>query len=82
MGEGKDFLSVQNTIFGNYSLTVGALLMCLFVGWTWGVKPALDSLTSGGHRLPAAPLWSALVRFVCPLAILVVLGFIISGASF
>ena len=83
LGPGKDFLSVQSILFGNYSLSIGAFLMCVFVGWRWGVGPALESLRSGGHRFPGAGLWTVLIRFFCPLAVLVVLGFILfSGASF
>jgi NSS family neurotransmitter:Na+ symporter len=83
LGEGKDFLSVQSIIFGNYSLSIGALFICLFVGWRWGVDKAVASLETGGHHLPATPVFSILVRFVCPVAVFAVLVFIlITGEYF
>ncbi|MEM8598502.1 MAG: sodium-dependent transporter [Bacteroidota bacterium] len=69
---GTDWLSLQDTIFGNWSLAIGALLLCLFVGWTWGVDRAQTSLESSGHKLPASGAWRFLVRYICPVAILIV----------
>jgi len=72
-----DFLTLNNNIWGNYSLSIGAILLCLFVGWVWGVPKALSSLEEGGYKMPASGLWAVLIRFVCPIAILSVLLFII-----
>ena len=77
LGTGLDFLSVQNIIWGNFSLSFGALLLCVFVGWKWGVPKALESLRSSGHDLPLASLWSVLIKYFCPLAIGIVLIYII-----
>ncbi len=77
LGTGLDFLSVQNIIWGNYSLSIGALLLCLFLGWKWGVPKALDSLAESGHSLPAPALYGVLIRYVCPIAIAIVLVYII-----
>jgi neurotransmitter:Na+ symporter, NSS family len=67
------FLDLQNIIFGNYSLSIGALLLCVFVGWKWGVGPAVASLEEGGNRLPARALFGFLLKYVCPAAIATVL---------
>jgi NSS family neurotransmitter:Na+ symporter len=67
------FLDLQNIIFGNYSLSIGALLLCVFVGWTWGVGQAVASLEEGGTRLPAHALFGFLLKYVCPAAIIAVL---------
>ncbi len=77
MGTGQSFLNLNNIIWGNYSLSIGALLLCVFVGWKWGVPAALGSLESSGHKLPASQLWSVAVRFVCPIAVGIVLIYII-----
>jgi NSS family neurotransmitter:Na+ symporter len=69
----NSFLDVQNILFGDLSLGVGALMLCIFVGWAWGVPKALEEIGAGGHRLPASGLWGVLVRFVCPLAVAAVL---------
>ena len=74
---GLDFLSIQNIIWGNYSLSIGALMLCIFVGWKWGVPKALASLEDSGNVLPARQLWSFLIRFVCPLAVGIILVYII-----
>lgn len=76
-GSGIDFLSLQNIIWGNYSLGIGALLLCVFVGWKWGVPKALESLESGGYSMPAGNIWGVLIRYVCPLAVGLVIAFII-----
>lgn len=67
-----DFLSVANVVFGNWFLSIGAVFICLFVGWKWGVENALAEIEAHGGRLPARQVWSLAVRFVCPLAITVV----------
>ncbi|NND70975.1 MAG: sodium-dependent transporter [Rhodothermales bacterium] len=74
---GLDFLSIQNIIWGNFSLSIGALLLCIFVAWKWGVPKAIESLEESGDSLPAKGLWSFLIRFVCPVAVGVILIFII-----
>ncbi|MGH9382122.1 MAG: sodium-dependent transporter [Thermoanaerobaculia bacterium] len=74
---GMSFLDLQNAIFGNYSLSIGALLICLFVGWKWGIGRALDNIEMGGGRMPGRRAFGFVVRYVCPLAIAFVLGFII-----
>ncbi len=76
LGMGLSFLDLQNIIWGNYSLSIGALGLCLFVGWKWGVPAALQSLQGGGHSLPAPMLWSVLVRFICPVAVGAILIYI------
>jgi len=77
MGLGIDFLSLQNVLWGNYSLSIGAVMLCIFVGWTWGVPKAIESLEASGHKFPASGLWSILIKYVCPIAIAIVLGYII-----
>ncbi len=72
-----DFLTLNNNIWGNYSLSIGAIMICLFVGWKWGIPRAVEALERGQHPLPAKALWSFLVKVLCPLAILAVLIFII-----
>ncbi|MBT8401160.1 MAG: sodium-dependent transporter, partial [Rhodothermia bacterium] len=77
-----DFLTINNNIWGNYSLSIGAILICVFVGWKWGVPKAVESLEVGGFKLPAAPLFGFLVRYVCPVAIAIVLAFIIITGNY
>ena len=62
---GKGFLDTQDILFGNISLSVGALLISVFVGWKWGVKKALEEM--GDFSLGA--VWSVLIRFASPVAV-------------
>ncbi len=85
MAGGTGFLGLINIVFGNYFLAIGAMFICLFVGWKWGVGKALDEMSAGGRELSAQELWEwvvsrpesivwgIMVRFVCPVAVLFVL---------
>ncbi len=77
-----DFLTLNNNIWGNYSLSIGAILICVFAGWVWGVPKMLASLEEGGFPLPASGLLAFLVKVVCPVAILIVLLFIIFTGTY
>ena len=72
---GKDLLSVMDFTFGELSLTIGGLLLCIFVGWVWGTARAREELSIGADRLSLSflSLWSFLIRYVCPVIILLVL---------
>lgn len=69
---GQGFLGFMDNLWGNYSLPIGATLLCIFVAWSWGVDKALASIEAGSHRLPGAGLWSFMIRYVCPAAVLFV----------
>lgn len=69
----KSFLDLQSIVFGNYTLTIGALLIALFVGWKWGVKAAIAEM----GVLPAAQVWSFCLRVLCPVAIVVLMVFVL-----
>jgi len=71
-----DFFGKLNFIFGNISLAVGALLICLFVGYVWGVKKAIQEISSGNTRFKLKPLWVFSVKFLSPIAIIFILIFI------
>jgi NSS family neurotransmitter:Na+ symporter len=72
---GRDFLGVMDFVFGNLSLTFGGLLLAILIGWIWGTRNASEELMLGaGPRFAALiPGWSFMLRFVCPLIIIVVL---------
>ncbi len=72
-GVNTDFLSLMLTVWNNWALPLGGLLMAVFVGWVWGPRNALAELTAEGQTMPGAALWVFLIRYVCPLAILFIL---------
>ena len=72
-GVGLDFLTLLFTVFGQYSLTVGALLISVFLGWYWGTKAASAEVEAGTGRFPLKRTWIFLIRFLCPVAITLIL---------
>ncbi|NNE71209.1 MAG: sodium-dependent transporter [Rhodothermales bacterium] len=82
LGTGVDFLTLNNNIWGNYSLSIGAISLCIFVGYKWGVPNALASLEASGHKLPAPALFGFLVRYVCPAAVGAVLIYVIVTGNY
>lgn len=80
-----DFLTLNNNIWGNYSLSIGAILLCVFAGWKWGIPNLLASLEDGpggGFPMPWKPVFTILVKYVCPLAVLITLLFIIITGNY
>ncbi|MEZ5316539.1 MAG: sodium-dependent transporter [Vicinamibacterales bacterium] len=77
-GVGMDFLSLMATIWNNFALPVGGLLLAIFVGHVWRTDRALEELNAGG-RMPMAGLWSFLIRWVCPAAIALIIIMTIRG---
>jgi NSS family neurotransmitter:Na+ symporter len=72
-------LDFANQYFGGMALVVGALLVSLFVGWKWGVGNAVEELERGRGTFRFGKAWGFLIRFVCPLAILMILFQILRG---
>ena len=70
---GTDFLTFLFTLFGQYSLVIGALLISLFVGWVWGVQAAGEEVRENDGKFPLGRVWSFLIRFICPVAITAIL---------
>jgi NSS family neurotransmitter:Na+ symporter len=74
-----EFWAKVDLIFGNISLAVGALLICLFVGWVWGVKKAIEEVKSGNRQFSIRFIWVFSVKFLSPIAIIIILIKIILG---
>ncbi|GAB4233989.1 MAG: sodium-dependent transporter [Acidobacteriota bacterium] len=78
LGEGyleifSGFLGAADFWFGKLSLVVGGLLICIFVGWRWGIDAALAEIRSSNPGFRFGTAWGVLIRFFCPLAIAVIL---------
>ena len=59
---------------GDLLLIVGALLTCIFIGWVWTVKSAAKEITHDGQKpFMLLGFWGFLIKFVCPLALVIVL---------
>ena len=68
---GKDILSAIDAAVSNLLLPVGGILIAIFVGWHVNRATTLDSAGFAPRRLGRAWLW--LLRFMVPLAVLLVL---------
>jgi NSS family neurotransmitter:Na+ symporter len=71
-----DFMGKMDFIFLSLFLPIGALLICLFLGYVWGMKNAAQEVLSGNPRFKLRPLWSFSIKFLSPIAILIILYFI------
>ncbi|MPY89853.1 MAG: sodium-dependent transporter [Luteitalea sp.] len=76
-GLGLDFLTLMSTIWNNFSLPIGGLLTAIFVGYIWRVEGALSELLAEHAWFPYPRLWGRIVRYVCPVAIVVIILFTI-----
>lgn len=75
------FFGIMDYIWGNISLALGALLISVFVGWSWGTGRAIEELQqgSGDTFTGIAPkIWSIFLQYVCPVVIAIILGNIVS----
>jgi NSS family neurotransmitter:Na+ symporter len=67
---GISFLDLMDFVFGKVCLALTGLVLCLFVGWRWGVANALAGSRQPGWLLIA---WHQLICVVCPVLIFAVL---------
>lgn len=44
------FFDVMDHLASNWMLPLGGLFICLFVGWVWGTKHAVDEIRHGSHN--------------------------------
>jgi neurotransmitter:Na+ symporter, NSS family len=72
---GIDFLSLMNIVWSDFALPVGGLLIALFVGYAWPSDGAIEELRAEGAWVPYPHVWRALVRYVCPVAIFLIIIF-------
>ena len=61
------------TLWNNFALPLGGFLIAIFVGRTWGVKHALAEIERQDTWLTGRALWSFLIRWVCPVAIAMII---------
>lgn len=70
---GKNLFDFLDYITANYFLTIGALIICLFVGWKLDRKIIEDEITnSDSLKIKYMKAYIFLVKFIAPLAIAIV----------
>ncbi|RMG20669.1 MAG: hypothetical protein D6732_28505 [Methanobacteriota archaeon] len=79
---GMDFLSLMSFLWGDLSLALGALLLCLYVAWVWGIHKATEEIQLGSNFFQSRPLnlpftygqmWGFFIRYICPIFIFIIL---------
>lgn len=71
-----DFMGKFDVIFANIMLAIGALLICIFVGWVWGIKTPVKEIRSGNASFTIRPLWVFSLKFLSPVVLIIILIFI------
>ncbi|MDW7679634.1 MAG: hypothetical protein SCK70_03670, partial [bacterium] len=76
VSENFGFLYMMNALFGNYSLSIGALFIAVFAGYKWGVRAVSREIEREGNVFYLKKVWMFLIRFICPAAIFFILAYI------
>ncbi len=67
---GKNFFDLLDFLTSNILLPLGGLMMCIFIGWVWGVDKAAEEIKQGGKfAFKLAAFWGFLVKYVAPIAV-------------
>jgi len=66
------FLGLFDKIWGNFSLSIGAFCIALFVAYAWKTTNAIKEIQLGAPDFRAASLWSVAIRFIAPIIILAI----------
>lgn len=78
-GVGIDFLTLMATIWNNFALPIGGLLMAVFVGWVWRADRAVEEIQRHGRPFPGRAAWSFLIRWICPVAIAIIIVYTVAA---
>ncbi len=71
-----NYMRKMDLLFGNILLAVGGLFICLFLAYAWKIRNALDEISLGCKTFRLRPVWVFNVRFLAPLAVILILIFI------
>jgi neurotransmitter:Na+ symporter, NSS family len=70
---GLDIMDSIDFVASNLLLPIGGFFLCIFIGWIWGIENAIKEASNEGTlNFKLAGVWSFLIKFVAPIAILVV----------
>lgn len=79
----EKFLGIMNFIWGNLSLSIGALFVSVFVAYIWKTSGALLEISKGTEKFRYALFWLISIKYITPISIIVILiGIIALGITF
>ena len=67
--------AVMEKLTDNVLIPLGALAFCIFVGWVWKPQNAIAEIEQEGVIFPLKKAWSFSIRYIAPIAIIVILYF-------
>jgi NSS family neurotransmitter:Na+ symporter len=70
---GGNFLGFMALLWNSYALPIGGFFISIFVGYRLGVHNAIAELTAENAWFPSPALWAFLIRFVSPVAIVLII---------
>ena len=82
---GRTVFDNLDYLASNMLLPVGGFLICVFVGWKWGIRAAFDEIAVGSHEFEDSlhqKTLKVLIRYVTPVCVLLVLLFSIGILKF
>lgn len=70
---GKNFFDLFDYITSNILLPLGGFMMCVFIGYVWGVdKAAAEIMQNGKFPFKSKGFWTLMVKVVAPIAVFIV----------
>lgn len=70
------FMAKMDLLWGNILLAVGGLFICLFLVHAWKIPNALKEIARGAPRFRLRPIWVFNIKFIVPVAVVIILIFI------
>lgn len=64
---------VMEKFTDNLTIPLGALLLCIFVGWIWGADQAVGEIREESVKFYLGKVWAFLIKFLAPVAIIIIL---------
>lgn len=74
-GGEKGFLDVLDIFFGHFALSIGSLLLCLFIAYKIGFLPVLESLNEP-EKFSLQKTFKFFIKILCPLGIISLILFL------
>lgn len=66
--------TVMEYLTDNLFMPLGSLFLCIFVGWIWGAQKGIAEVEQNGKfHFGLKKVWSVSVKYICPVALIVIL---------